>query len=185
MVTKLHDAPTRAVGLRLPNLPIPLILRLPPYRASLSAAADEQIVTTTKYLLLVFAVALTVCGPAFAVNPGYENATLLDATENQDVQVFWQFTFRVRDQVLVADYRPLIPWNFTLLQEFVICGPVKVRLAGKNVYLIRPGGKEIRLGVRLRILQPRVTQVALSASETDDQCASPARLASLTKSLVR
>jgi hypothetical protein len=111
--------------------------------------------------------------PALAVHQGYENATLLNATENQDQQVFWQFTLRVHDQVLVADYRPLIPWNFTLLQEFVICGPVKVRMSGKDMYLMRPGGKEIRLGVRLRFLKPRDGQTVMTEAKRDDECASP------------
>jgi hypothetical protein len=150
-----------------------------------ASAADEQNVTTSKRIFLIFALAVTLGVPALAVTPGYENATLLNAVEAQDQQVFWQFTFRVRDQVLIADFRPLIPWNFTLLQEFVICGPVKVRMGGKNVYLVRPGGKEIRLGVRLRIFQQRDPQLSFAAAAADDQCASPARIASFTKSLVQ
>jgi hypothetical protein len=110
-------------------------------------------VTTCKRLLLILALAATVNTPAFAVNQGYESATLLNAIEAQDQQVFWQFTLQVRDLVLVADYRPIVPWNFTLLQEFIIHGHVKMRFAGRQVYLVRPNGKELKLQVRLRMLQ--------------------------------
>jgi hypothetical protein len=127
--------------------------------------------------IVVVAMALLVCLPASAVQRGYDTAKLLNATEGRDVQVFWQFTLRLQDQVVVADYRPAIPWNFTLLQEFAICGPVKIRMDGKHAYLLRPGGKQIRLNVRLRFMKPRANIAAAGITE-QEECASVPKMVS-------
>jgi hypothetical protein len=110
--------------------------------------------------LVVLLILVSAAGCTFAMMPGYETGKLVNAREATDVQVYWQFVVQVRDQLYVAEYRPLVPWNFDILSDFTINGPVKVRISGKNVYLARPFGKDLRLKVRLHYVIDDERQLA-------------------------
>lgn len=107
---------------------------------------------------------LVLCAAAFAAS-SYQSGKLLSITDsrsNRDVgnsqtgsvvtvtDVEYRFSVQVGDMIYVGSYWPRTRWSYSP-KDFIVNDPVQVRIEGKNMYLKRPDGKELKTEIIQRI----------------------------------
>jgi hypothetical protein len=92
---------------------------------------------------------------------------LLHAVETSDGrQVIYRLHILVGRDFYVVEQRPNFFLNAFLASEFTMNGPVLVRVTDKNIYLMRPNGRDMRMTIRAKRRMTDEEVAALNALET-------------------
>ena len=120
-----------------------------------------------RLIVVVFAILMlpTLCS---AVKPGLMHGKLISAVQvNEGTQVLYRLRILVGRQLYDVEQRPIFFLNGYMAHEFFINGPVLVHMNDRYLYLMRPNGKEMRMGILRKRIVENDDEVAALNREAD------------------